>query len=352
MLGGGIHLVDLLVWLIGERPAQVVGVGNRIADARERTSATTTSSPRPSSSPPAWSRASPPTSAACTGTSTSLRVVRHAGDRSCTTTPARACIGRAIAQSTRPIALAPLPAGKGEPDPRSSSPSAVGRTTPAETLEREFESSRPVWPPTAQLDRAQLRDRLRMTAPRRSPLAAPGSPTRTAPRSCRCSTGYILTHGPQVQDASRQEFAGFIGRGAHCVSVSSCMAALHLAYLHARHRPRRRGHRPGADARGDRPRGRVGRRHAGLRRLRPRPPATSTARTIERAITPRTQGDRAGPLPAASPCDMDPIVALAHAARPQGRRGLRARDRHPLHAASTSACSATRHASRSTRSST
>lgn len=43
--------------------------------------------------------------------------------------------------------------------------------------------------------------------------------------------GHILTHGPQCHDFE-QEFARFLGDDAHCVSVSSCMAALHLAYLH------------------------------------------------------------------------------------------------------------------------
>src|SRR5437016_716483 len=43
--------------------------------------------------------------------------------------------------------------------------------------------------------------------------------------------GHILTHGPQCA-AFEAEFAAFLGDGAHCVSVSSCMAALHLAYLH------------------------------------------------------------------------------------------------------------------------
>ena len=43
--------------------------------------------------------------------------------------------------------------------------------------------------------------------------------------------GPILTHGPQGK-AFEAEFGAFLGEGAHCVSVSSCMAALHLAYLH------------------------------------------------------------------------------------------------------------------------
>jgi len=42
--------------------------------------------------------------------------------------------------------------------------------------------------------------------------------------------GHILTHGPQCK-AFEAEFASFLGEGAYCVSVSSCMAALHLAYF-------------------------------------------------------------------------------------------------------------------------
>jgi dTDP-4-amino-4,6-dideoxygalactose transaminase len=43
--------------------------------------------------------------------------------------------------------------------------------------------------------------------------------------------GHILTHGPRCQ-AFEAAFADFLGEGAHAVSVSSCMAALHLASLH------------------------------------------------------------------------------------------------------------------------
>lgn len=41
----------------------------------------------------------------------------------------------------------------------------------------------------------------------------------------------ILTHGPQSA-AFEEEFGSFLGDGAHCVTVSSCAAALHLAYAH------------------------------------------------------------------------------------------------------------------------
>jgi perosamine synthetase len=43
--------------------------------------------------------------------------------------------------------------------------------------------------------------------------------------------GHILTHGPEGK-AFESEFATFMGAGANCISVSSCMAALHLTYLH------------------------------------------------------------------------------------------------------------------------
>lgn len=41
--------------------------------------------------------------------------------------------------------------------------------------------------------------------------------------------GFILTHGPQNK-AFESEFAEFLGGNIYCVAVSSCMAALHLAY--------------------------------------------------------------------------------------------------------------------------
>jgi perosamine synthetase len=42
--------------------------------------------------------------------------------------------------------------------------------------------------------------------------------------------GFILTHGPRCK-AFEGEFAAFLGEEAHCITVSSCMAALHLACL-------------------------------------------------------------------------------------------------------------------------
>lgn len=43
--------------------------------------------------------------------------------------------------------------------------------------------------------------------------------------------GHVLTHGPQGK-AFETAFAAFMGDDGHALSVSSCMAALHLAYLH------------------------------------------------------------------------------------------------------------------------
>jgi len=42
-------------------------------------------------------------------------------------------------------------------------------------------------------------------------------------------SGDVLTHGPQAH-AFETEFAAFMGEGAHCLTMSSGMAALHLAY--------------------------------------------------------------------------------------------------------------------------
>ena len=46
----------------------------------------------------------------------------------------------------------------------------------------------------------------------------------------RVLDGHILTHGPECAEFE-QEFAAFMGGSAHCVTMSSCMAALHIAYV-------------------------------------------------------------------------------------------------------------------------
>jgi dTDP-4-amino-4,6-dideoxygalactose transaminase len=52
----------------------------------------------------------------------------------------------------------------------------------------------------------------------------------------RVLAGHILTHGPECK-AFEAEFGAFLGEGAHCVTVSSCMAALHLACLEFKYGP-------------------------------------------------------------------------------------------------------------------
>ena len=47
----------------------------------------------------------------------------------------------------------------------------------------------------------------------------------------RVLNGHVLTHGPECT-AFEEDFAAFMGGEAHCVTVSSCMAALHIAYIH------------------------------------------------------------------------------------------------------------------------
>lgn len=42
--------------------------------------------------------------------------------------------------------------------------------------------------------------------------------------------GHILTHGPECK-AFEQEFGAFVGPAAHALSMSSCMAALHMAHV-------------------------------------------------------------------------------------------------------------------------
>lgn len=44
--------------------------------------------------------------------------------------------------------------------------------------------------------------------------------------------GHILTHGPECK-AFERDFASYLGPTASAVSMSSCMAALHMAYLNA-----------------------------------------------------------------------------------------------------------------------
>jgi dTDP-4-amino-4,6-dideoxygalactose transaminase len=70
-----------------------------------------------------------------------------------------------------------------------------------------------------------------MSGVRQIPFARPWINDEDRQAVLEVLSGHILTHGPQCK-AFEEEFGRFLGEGAHCVSVSSCMAALHLAYLH------------------------------------------------------------------------------------------------------------------------
>ena len=70
-----------------------------------------------------------------------------------------------------------------------------------------------------------------MTQRRDVPFGRPGITDADRQAVLRVLEGHILTHGPEGK-AFEAEFGAFMGDGAHCVSVSSCMAALHLAFLH------------------------------------------------------------------------------------------------------------------------
>ena len=130
----------------------------------------------------------------------------------------------------------------------------------------------------------------------------------------RVLQGHILTHGPECK-AFEAEFATFLGPGAHCVSVSSCMAALHLAYLHEKLGPGDEVVAPACTH--------VATVHAiewvGARPVLVDPdPKTGnlTAAGIEAAITPRTRAVSLVHF-VGIPCEMDEIVALCE------RRGLK-----------------------------
>src|SRR5262249_4310058 len=122
--------------------------------------------------------------------------------------------------------------------------------------------------------------------------------------------GHILTHGPQCHDFEA-EFAAFMGEGTHAVSVSSCMAALHLACLHF-------GFGPGDEVVVP-AQTHVATVHA-VEWVGATPvfvdcdPATGnlTADRIEAALTPRTKGILVVHF-VGIPCDMPPIVELAAA---------------------------------------
>jgi dTDP-4-amino-4,6-dideoxygalactose transaminase len=69
-----------------------------------------------------------------------------------------------------------------------------------------------------------------MSSPRTIPFARPWITAQDRDAVVAVLDSPILTHGPQGQ-AFEEEFSAFLGPGAHAVAVSSCMAALHMAYL-------------------------------------------------------------------------------------------------------------------------
>ena len=69
-----------------------------------------------------------------------------------------------------------------------------------------------------------------MSAPREVPFGRPWIGDEERAAVLRVLGGHILTHGPECK-AFETDFAAFAGAGAHAVSLSSCMAGLHLAYL-------------------------------------------------------------------------------------------------------------------------
>jgi len=122
--------------------------------------------------------------------------------------------------------------------------------------------------------------------------------------------GHILTHGPQCA-AFEEEFAAFLGGGVHCISVTSCMAALHLAWLDARVGPGDEVLVPAQTH--------VATAHAvewvGARPVfvdcDPRD-GNVTADALEAAVTPRTRAIALVHY-LGIPCDMDAIRAMADA---------------------------------------
>ena len=123
----------------------------------------------------------------------------------------------------------------------------------------------------------------------------------------RVLSGHILTHGPECK-AFEAEFGAFMGAGANCVTVSSCMAALHLAYLHFKLGPGDEVVAPACTH--------VATVHAiewvGAKPVLVDPdPLTGnlSAAGIEAALTPRTKAVSLVHF-VGIPCEMDEIVAL------------------------------------------
>jgi dTDP-4-amino-4,6-dideoxygalactose transaminase len=124
----------------------------------------------------------------------------------------------------------------------------------------------------------------------------------------RVLEGHILTHGPECTEFER-EFAAFMGGPANCVTMSSCAAALHLAYVAL-------GVAPGDEVI------LPSQTHTATANTAEWVGATSvfvdcdpatgnmTAELIEAAITPRTKAITVVHF-LGIPCEMGPIVELA-----------------------------------------
>jgi dTDP-4-amino-4,6-dideoxygalactose transaminase len=147
-----------------------------------------------------------------------------------------------------------------------------------------------------------------MSEVRQVPFARPNVTDEDRKAVLEVLDGHILTHGPQGK-AFEAEFGAYMGPDAHCVSVSSCMAALHLAYLHL-------GFGPGDEVIVP------AQTHSATAHAvewvgatpvfvdcEPRTGNVS-ARLIEPALTPRTKAISVVHFDGI-PCDMPPIVALA-----------------------------------------
>lgn len=70
-----------------------------------------------------------------------------------------------------------------------------------------------------------------VAAVREIPFARPWITDQDRKAVLEVLEGPVLTHGPQGK-AFEAEFSAFLGQEAHSVSLSSCMAALHLSYIH------------------------------------------------------------------------------------------------------------------------
>ncbi len=70
-----------------------------------------------------------------------------------------------------------------------------------------------------------------MTTSRQIPFARPWITDEDRRAVLAVLEGNILTHGPQCK-SFEEEFSQFLGGDAHSVTVSSCMAALHMSYIH------------------------------------------------------------------------------------------------------------------------